>query len=246
MSSDADTPALRATLIGDLVGSRQARDRQQLHDSLQAALLATDERSDPVQASWIMSGDEFQAVHRNVGAALSAALRIRLELFPADVRFGIGWGRVQLLDKSGVQDGPGWWAARAALDHVAAAQQRSSTRLLRTAFRENATPLAQRDSEASTPDSTPDSTQDDSDREAAMSPLAMAVNAALLARDHLLGTFDERDIAILRALLDGGAQGDVAAQLGISTSAISQRVSRRGIGAALASQELLGAVGAPG
>ncbi|MGV0804036.1 SatD family protein, partial [Mycolicibacterium elephantis] len=61
-------------------------------------------------------GDEFQGSYRTVGAAIEAALAIRLAVAPEiDVRFGIGWGAVTVLDAgTGIQDGPGWWTAREA------------------------------------------------------------------------------------------------------------------------------------
>ncbi|ETZ44439.1 hypothetical protein L837_3561 [Mycobacterium avium MAV_061107_1842] len=46
---------------------------------------------------------------------------MRLLLAPEiDVRFGLGWGAVTVLDAAaGIQDGPGWWTARAAIQQTA-------------------------------------------------------------------------------------------------------------------------------
>jgi len=56
-----------------------------------------------------------------------------------------------------------------------------------------------------------------------------AVNAALICRDHLLGSLDERSIRIVRGLMTGRTKKDLAAAEGISASAVSQRASRDGL-----------------
>lgn len=84
----------------------------------------------------ITLGDEFQGRFATVGAALAATLRLRLAMARAgDIRFGVGWGDTTVLDADGTQDGPAWWAARAAIEWVAAAQQVSATERVRTAYR---------------------------------------------------------------------------------------------------------------
>ena len=82
-------------------------------------------------------GDEFQGSYPSVGGAIDAALTIRLAVAPdIDVRFGIGWGAVTVLDATtGIQDGPGWWTAREAITWTAAAQRQPGLALVRTSFR---------------------------------------------------------------------------------------------------------------
>lgn len=207
-----------ATLIGDLVGSRRSTERRELHDSLRAALVAANAVAPGVQPPWVTAGDEFQATYRTVGGALDAALWIRLELHPIPVRFGIGWGAVTVLDANGIQDGPGWWAARAAIDAVGADETRAATRAIRTAYRHR--DRADRPGRASTPD-------------------PHSINAALACRDHLLDSADDRDIAILKGLMQGMTQAEIATAEGVSTSAVSQRVRRAGIGVILRAHTLL-------
>ncbi len=209
----ASTPTVVATLIGDLVGSRESARRQQLHDRLRAVLEAADRQTGPVRPTWITAGDEFQGVHRTVGEALHAALLIRLALHPADCRFGLGWGPVTVLDEDGNQDGPGWWSARAAIESVAADQDRPATRTVRTAYRRA------------------DERQD--------GPTPQAVNAALVCRDHLLGSLDDRATRILSGLVDGMTQTQIATQEHVSVSAVSQRVRSAGVGAVLHAHAML-------
>ncbi|QFS93883.1 hypothetical protein FIV07_24255 [Mycobacterium sp. THAF192] len=190
-----------ATLLGDVVDSRHHPDRRQLHQRIQAALeTAADSALDRPS---VTVGDEFQGSYPSVGQAIDAALTLRLALAPAiDVRFGIGLGPVSVLEPgSGIQDGPGWWAAREAIEATAATQQQHGLRHVRTTFR-NAT------------DSGPD---------------PHAVNAALMCRDHLLGSLDERAVRLLAGLRAGLPKKELAMTEGISASAVSQRAGGDGL-----------------
>ena len=204
---------LRATVIGDVVGSRQVADRSAQHHLLNAALREIAEGAIDPPAFTV--GDEFQGSYPTVGLAIDAALSLRLAVSPRiDVRFGIGWGAVMVLDAdAGIQDGPGWWAAREAIEWTASAQRQPGLALVRTSFRVNG-----------------------EDR-----PDTDAINAALLCRDHLLGSLDERSLRILKGLLSSHTKKDIAAAEGISASAVSQRAGRDGLDLiVLASQYLRG------
>ena len=130
-------PASPCVLIGDVVGSRGTTDRQALHDALEAALAAVDAAVPPVTGLRVTVGDEFQGTYATLGEAVDAALRVRLALLPeVDTRFGLGRGEVTVLDaRRGIEDGPGWWAARAAIEDVEEVAGRAATRLARTAYR---------------------------------------------------------------------------------------------------------------
>jgi hypothetical protein len=192
---------IRATLIGDVVGSRRVADRRKQHRVLANGL--RDVAGDAIDPPAFTVGDEFQGSYSTVGMAIDAALSLRLTVAPAiDVRFGIGWGAVMVLDAgTGIQDGPGWWAAREAIEWTASAQRQPGLALVRTSFRA--------DSEA----------RQDID----------AINAALLCRDHLIGSLDDRSIRILKGLLSNHTKRAIAAAEGISASAVSQRAGRDGL-----------------
>lgn len=201
----------RATLIGDVVGSRRATDRSKLHRALASALRHV--AGGAIDPPAFTVGDEFQGSYPTVGAAIDAALSLRLAVGPdVDVRFGIGWGAVTVLDAdAGIQDGPGWWTAREAIQQTAAAQRQPGFQLVRTTFRADS------------------DTRND----------VAAVNAALICRDHLLGSLDERSLRIVTGLMTGRTKKELAADEGISPSAVSQRASRDGLDlVVLASQYL--------
>ena len=192
---------VRATLIGDVVGSRLFADRAAAHRSLNSAL--RDVGAGAIDPPAFTVGDEFQGSYPTVGEAIDAALSLRLAVAPGiDVRFGIGWGAVAVLDPdAGIQDGPGWWAAREAIEWTASAQRQPGLALVRTSFRVSG------------------EARDDVD----------AINAALMCRDHLLGSLDERSIRIVKGLLTNRTKKDIAAAEDISASAVSQRAGRDGL-----------------
>src|SRR5690606_29785230 len=103
-----------ATLLGDLVGSRGARDRAAVHGRVRAALARVNEQLSPVTPLRVTAGDEFQGTFDHLGAAVHAGLVIRLDLAPVtDVRLGLGWGAATVRAAApGRQGGRGRWAAR--------------------------------------------------------------------------------------------------------------------------------------
>ena len=204
----------RATLIGDVVGSRTVADRAGAHRLLNQGL--RDVADDAVDPPAFTVGDEFQGAFTSVGLAIDAALSLRLAVAPEiDVRFGIGWGAVTMLDEAaGIQDGPGWWAAREAIEWTASAQRQPGLALVRTSFRAAAETRADVD----------------------------AINAALICRDHLLGSLDDRSTRIVKALLKNRTKKDIAAAEGISPSAVSQRSGRDGLDLIVVASEYLRSV----
>ena len=236
-------PASRCVLIGDVVRSRATTDRQALHDALEAALAAADAAVPPVTGLRVTVGDEFQGTYATLGEAVEAALRVRLALLPdVDTRFGLGRGEVTVLDaRRGIEDGPGWWAARAAIEEVDEVAGRAATRLARTAYRAAPPGDALHTGDGGvTGDGGDAADAGGSVPPGPTDPSEHAVNAALLCRDHLVGSLSDRSIRLLRGLMDPHTtQRELAAQEGISASAVSQRVRADGVGAVLAAQDLL-------
>lgn len=207
-------PGFTATLVGDLVGSRRARDRRGLHVRLQEAIRATDAEHPSRTGLRIWSGDEVQGTYPTVGAALAACLTLRLRLLPdADARFGIGHGRLDFHDETtDVQDGPAWWAAREAIETSARRQGERGTGAVRVTYRR-----------------APDSPGPDPD----------PVNAALGCQDLVLGSLSDRALRIVRGLREDRPRAAVAEELGVSASAVSQTIARHQLPLLLASTRLL-------
>jgi hypothetical protein len=224
---DAASSAPVATVIGDIVGSRGFDDRRDLHarlagrlDELNDLLRVEEEQGgEPVVVAplWITAGDEYQGVFATVGAALRATRWLRIALLPeVDVRQGIGWGPVEVLDDDPrVEDGPGWWAARAAVVAVEEDAARPGHRRRRTAYRVAA------EQEGPSPE---------------------AVNAALVLRDEMVGGLSDRSLGVLRGLLSGRSQREIAVKEDVSPSAVSQRVRHDGLAALVASERMMGEI----
>jgi hypothetical protein len=205
-----------ATLIGDGVRFRVGPDRAARHAQLSTALSEANSVLRPVVPLRVTVGDEFQGCFATVGEALHAALWLRLRVAPAQLRHGIGWGAVSVLaEEPRVEDGPGWWAARAAIEAVKYDATRAGTRLSRTAYRRA------EDTDGPDPD---------------------AINAALMCRDQMIGSVSERSLRLLRGVLEGTSQADLAEAEGISASAVSQRMRKDGLAVVVAADDLLRSV----
>lgn len=123
-----------ATVIGDLVGSRTTVDRAKAHKAFAEAIAEINEAWQPVTPLRITVGDEYQGAFETVGAAIQAAFRLRIALDPVvGVRHGISWGATRVLsDDPRVEDGPGWWAARAAIETAEDTENKAASRSVRT------------------------------------------------------------------------------------------------------------------
>jgi hypothetical protein len=194
-----------ATLIGDLVGSRLVTDRRAVQDALVRVLERVNTDVPAAQPLEPTIGDEFQGAYDELADAVRASLLIRLLLLPlADSRYGLGRGEVTVFSEGRVplsQDGPGWWAAREAIEHVQAREgRRAAARGSRTWF----------------VDRSPDPV------------VAPALNAFLLCRDESVSLMGERAQRLLLGWLSGRTQSELAEAEGISQSAVSQALGRSG------------------
>ncbi|HEV8632556.1 MAG TPA: SatD family protein [Thermoanaerobaculia bacterium] len=207
-----------ATVIGDVVRSRELPDQRRLLEDLAAALdwlAGIVPASQPLRPS---VGDEFQGAYASLSQALLATLLLRLRLQERiDVRFGVGWGTVTVLDPSRVpagQSGTAWWSAREAIEHVGRvdAGAKGWPEGLRTWFAGG--------DEA----------------------LRGVVNAHLVCRDHILWRMDAIDARIALAMFLGTNQVEMERELGIKQPTISRRQRRRGPSALYRAQESLRAM----
>ena len=69
------------------------------------------------------------------------------------------------------------------------------------------------------------------------------MNAGLVLRDERVSGLSDRSLSVLRGLLSGQTQRDIAESLGISPSAVSQRVRADGLAALVTAHELVGETG---
>jgi hypothetical protein len=210
-----------ATLIGDLAGSREVADRSRLQAGLEQVLGDVNRLTEPAQPLEPTLGDEFQGVYSDVPSAARASLLLRLGLLDRagiDSRYGLGYGAVAVFDAARApksQDGPGWWAARAAIGRAAELAKRPRTTYTRTCF----------------------------EREGEAMPMppgeALALDALLMSRDAIVDRMSPRGRRLLLGLLRGWTQAEIADHEGITQSAVSQGLARSGAFAVEAAQRRL-------
>lgn len=194
-------------VIADIVGSRRLADRGAAQAVLDDAILRV-ERDLPLARQRLRPtvGDEQQGTYATLPAALASLLLLQLTL-PDDVqcRFGIGIGPTVSVDSVAgrIPEGPGWWAAREAIEHVHAQQQRAvpSTRTWVVVA----------------------PGEDD-----AMHSSVNLANAYLLARDQLVGAMTERERRLTYGRCRSLTQRELAQAEGITQPAVSQALAAAG------------------
>lgn len=217
----AMTPKVMTVVLGDVVGSRQHRARRAMQARLRDCIALANERVPYVQPLLPTIGDEFQGIYLDVAHALDATLQVRVGALPdVDVRFGIASGALDPYDAEQApfaQDGPAWWAAREAIERMAAEEDAPRV------------PRGWRTRYAVT----------DRPRTAAVPPAGL-VNSFLACRDEIVGRMDETDLRILRSALGGSpSQESIATEIGSTQPAVSQRMARNGHHALLTARRLL-------
>jgi SatD family (SatD) len=195
-------------LIGDLIGSRSAKNRAGLQRSLRRALDLVNSLLRPMQMLEPTVGDEFQGVFGDVGSAARATLLLRLQLLrdrEVDSRYGLGSGSLTVFEERTPlsQDAPAWWAARGGIDRAQELAGEGRTDFVRTWF-----------------------TSAETEPGTALN--AHLVNSTLLCRDALISQMRPRSRRLLLGLLLEKPQADLAAEEEISQSAVSQNLAASG------------------
>lgn len=194
-------------VISDIVGSRQLADR----DGAQRILDSTIERIEaelPLALRQLRPtvADEEQGTYATLGDALASLLLLQLALpDQVECRFGIGIGEIRpVASRTGnIEDGAGWWAARAAIDIVHAKQQRAA-------------PSARTWVVASPGE------------DAEVHRNVGLANAYLLTRDQIVGDMTERERRLTYGRCLGRTQKDLARAEGITQPGVSQALGSAG------------------
>ncbi|PCE15855.1 hypothetical protein AUC47_10010 [Microbacterium sp. SZ1] len=194
-------------VVADIVGSRKLDDRSAAQRVLDKTI-ALVEQDIPLASQPLTPtvGDEQQGVYRRLEDALISLLMIQLRL-PDGVgfRFGVGIGAVSSVESvhRELADGPGWYAAREAIETVHAKEGRTVPRS-RTWI-------------VGAPG------QDE-----VMESTIAASNAYLLVRDELVGAMSERERRLTYGRLIGRSQLDLADEEGITQPSVSKSLRNAG------------------
>lgn len=198
-------------VIADIVGSRGLPDREAAQRAIEHAVARVHgDLPDATRPLTPTVGDELQGIYPDLGSAMCGILLLRLAL-PDDVdcRFGVGVGDIGTIasDTVGaIAEGPGWWAAREAIDTTHRMQRR-------------AVPGARTWVSASADVG-----------EQARAAVRIA-NAGLLARDQLVSAMSARARRLAYGRCLGATQRALAAAEGITQSAVSQLLGTSGASA---------------
>ncbi|MFS2241762.1 MULTISPECIES: SatD family protein [unclassified Microbacterium] len=206
-------------VTADIIGSRQLDDRVAAQRHFDTAIVRAEQdlplATQPLRPT---VGDEQQGVYPTLDAALASVLLIRLALPDGvEFRFGVGVGDVGVIpsaaSREGIPEGPGWWAARSAIEHVQTLQRRAA----------------------------PEARSWIAVDESAQMPAEQVrwANAYLLARDELVGGMRERLRRLTYGRCLGRTQRELAEQEGITQSAVSQALTAAGSAAVVEGFRLL-------
>ncbi|MEJ1088272.1 SatD family protein [Microbacterium sp. Mu-80] len=204
-------------VIADIIGSRRLDDRNSAQRTFDETI-ALVEREHPLAEQPLRPtvGDEQQGVYATLADALTSLLLLQLAL-PEDseFRFGLGIGAVTSVESAHreLSDGPGWWAARDAIEVVHARQDR-------------AVPSA-RTWIVGAPG------QDE-----VMETVIAASNAYLLARDEIVVRMTARERRIAYGRFGGMSQQALAEQEGVTQPSVSKSLRSSGAVALLEGIEL--------
>lgn len=211
---------MSVVITADIIGSRDLRDRAAAQRVIDDAVARVD--ADLPVAERVLTptvGDELQGVYPDLASALVAVLLLRLALPDGvDLRFGIGVGEIgSVPSRTGdIAEGPGWWAARQAIDALHAKQVRAMPRA-RTWI---------------------------AAAEGAADPASIALaNAYAWARDELVSSMSERTRRLAYGRCLGQTQADLARAEGITQSAVSQALNAAGAAAVVEGFRALRAAG---
>ncbi|WP_295827228.1 SatD family protein [uncultured Microbacterium sp.] len=198
---------MTVAVIADIVASRRLDDRAGAQRAIEDAVV-TVQNDLPLATAPLTAvvGDELQGEYDDLSSALASLLLLRLAL-PDDVdcRFGVGVGEVRPIELAArtVPEGPAWWAAREAIDHIERLQQRAAP-LARTWI-----VLAEGE-------------------DATMTETIALARAYALSRDQLVSAMSERSRRLTYGRCVGRSQRELAQAEGISQSAVSQALSTAG------------------
>ncbi|MCK8468033.1 SatD family protein [Microbacterium sp. KSW4-16] len=197
-------------VLADIVGSRRLDDRTAAQHVLDDTI-ARVEVDFPLAAQPLTPtvGDEQQGVYLDLSDAMVSVLMIQLRL-PDGIafRFGIGVGEVRPVESvhRELADGPGWYAARAAIETV---HEREGRAVPRTRSWIVGAP----------------------GQDEVMESTIAASNAYLLVRDELVGAMSERERRLAYGRLLGRSQQELAAEEGITQPSVSKSLRTAGTAA---------------
>lgn len=122
-------------IIGDIKKSRELEKRQEVQNKLKIVLEEINEKYlEDISAKFLITlGDEFQGLLFDGRNILKIIREIQMSLYPVELRFGIGIGKITTeidTDRALGADGPGYYNARKAIEILKINEKRRNQYLL--------------------------------------------------------------------------------------------------------------------
>jgi hypothetical protein len=109
-------------LIGDVVNSKQISDRNRFQQKLNRVFTTINQQSEDILSPYTVTlGDEFQAVYGKSKTILTDMVNILSQLYPANIRFSIGYDILStpINEEAALgMDGPAFHLAREGLERL--------------------------------------------------------------------------------------------------------------------------------
>lgn len=125
-----DSDPMYIAVIGDIRTSKELRDRRLVQEKLRRTLENINGRyKEDISANYLITlGDEFQGLLNDGGNLLQMIEQIQREMYPVQIRFGIGMGAITTAinaDMAIGADGPAYYCARNAIESLREKERRS-------------------------------------------------------------------------------------------------------------------------
>jgi len=119
-------------IIGDIKNSKTMHDRNSVQNELNNILGQVNEKySKDISAKFMITlGDEFQGLLHAGGHVMQIIEEIQRDMYPAEIRFGIGVGPITTdinFEMAIGADGPGYYKAREAIEFLKKSEQKNMT-----------------------------------------------------------------------------------------------------------------------
>lgn len=119
-------------IIGDIKDSKKIDDRKNVQTKLKSVLNRVNEKYESAISSkfLITLGDEFQGLLREGDCVIDIIEEVQREMYPIQIRFGIGVGEIttDIYSEMAIgADGPGYYKAREAINELKCSEQKSKT-----------------------------------------------------------------------------------------------------------------------
>lgn len=118
-------------IIGDIINSKKIKNRDEVQIKLKSILNSiNDEYKDSIAANFIITlGDEFQGLLTSPEKLMEIIDKIRIEIYPIKIRFGIGIGEIvtEINKEMAIgADGPAYHIARKMIDDLKVSNKANS------------------------------------------------------------------------------------------------------------------------